>query len=519
MFFLAEICERGVEFMNKVVLLYMIALGIFAIPLYLFRNDIFSGMKEKRAYVRKEMKEKNLKKDKEKKIEVSASGHSAEQNDTKELLLDPRRNFLVRATEKALPSVVNIGTERLNRRNDLFFADDPLQTLFEDFLRTQENAKSFSLGSGFVIDESGLILTNAHVVDRASRIHVTLPCGVQGKAETAAFDSTNDIALVRLLNVPQNLPCSTFDFSGKLFLGETVIAAGNPFGLGSSISAGVLSGTKRSFSYNGRILFSDILQSDAIVYPGNSGGPLININGEVIGMNVSFYKNAPGIGFAIPVQRLLEHLLSWMIPERIKKLSFGLIPGYRREKEEKGYIYVQKIIAGTPADLAGLKEGEKIMKINGARVREPLALNRKLIRLDAGEKLVLETDKGKVYTISPRKFNSSDTLKRAEKRLGIRFAFLTEDIANKLRIPVKNGLVVSGFYNSFPAGRIRRGDVLVLLDGKRISVEKDLASILDSGKSGEYMTGVFLAPVPQKTTGDGAKDFPMHQYRIRLRLL
>ena len=504
--------------MGKAVILYIIAVGIFAIPLYLFRGDIFSGMKDKGAFVRKQMKGEKKIKTAEKRKELLSPEISAKRENSKEFIPDPRRNFLVRAIEKALPSVVNIGTERLNRRNDLFFADDPLQSLFEDFLRTQENAKTFSLGSGFVIDKSGLILTNAHVVDRASRIHVTLSGGVQGKAETVAFDSTNDIALVRLQIVPEDLPCSTFDFSGNLFLGETVIAAGNPFGLGSSISAGVLSGTKRSFSCDGRILFSDILQSDAIVYPGNSGGPLININGDVIGMNISFYKNAPGIGFAIPVQRLLEHLLSWMIPERIKKLSFGVIPGFRREKDGRGYIFIQKIIAGTPADLAGVKIGEKIIKIDGIKVSEPLSLNRKLIRLEAGEKITLETADGKVYTIAPRRFQSSDTLKRAEKQLGIQFAFLTEDIAEKLRIPVKSGLVVSGFYNTLPPGMIRRGDVLVMLDGKRISGEKDLAAMLDAGKSGEYMTGIFLTPVRRKT-GEDTKDLPMHQYRVRLRIL
>ena len=506
--------------MNKVILLYIIALGIFAIPIYLFRSDIFSGMKEKSAYIRKEIKEDGEKKKQKAETEevILSSVFAAGREKTKELFPDPRRNSLVCAIEKALPSVVNIGTERLNRKKDLFFADDPLQSLFEDFLRTQENAKTFSLGSGFVADWCGLILTNAHVVDRASRIHVTLSGGFQGEAEVVAFDSANDIALVRLLNVPEALPCSTFDFSGKLFLGETVIAAGNPFGLGSSISAGVLSGTKRSFSYGGRILFSDILQSDAIVYPGNSGGPLVNINGDVIGMNISFYKNAPGIGFAIPVQRLLEHLLSWMIPERVQKLSFGLIPGSRREKDGKEYIYVHKVIAGTPADLAGMKEGTKIAKINGEAVHDPLFLNRKLIRLGTGEKITLETDMGKVYRIAPRKFNSSDTLKRAEKKLGLFFAFLTDDIAREMGIPVKSGLVVSGFRDFISYGMIRRGDILVMLNGKRISGEKDLAAILDQGKPGEDMTGIFLSPVHPQKTGKDTESFPMQQYRVRLRL-
>ena len=206
-----------------------------------------------------------------------------------------RRNEVVRAIEKALPAVVNISTQRVIDSENLSDSDDfsALQRLFDKFLRSQKSSASYSLGSGCIIDPSGLIVTNAHVVERAAKIMITLNGGRNFEAEIVADNPLHDIALLKIRNPPRGLTAICCDDSGRLYLGETVIAVGNPFGLDSSITVGALSGTRRRFTYQGHVIFSDILQTDAIVYPGNSGGPLINIEGNMIGMNMSSYENAP----------------------------------------------------------------------------------------------------------------------------------------------------------------------------------------------------------------------------------
>ncbi|MBP5182458.1 MAG: trypsin-like peptidase domain-containing protein [Lentisphaeria bacterium] len=501
--------------MQKAVWIYLAALVIFALPIALFHKDILAGFREKKELLRKRETQKNLSRQAAEKplrpsvLPIPAGGETASPE------LTSRRNSLVRAIEKALPSVVNIGTERLSSRRHFFSEDDPIQQLFEDFLRTQEGTKNFSLGSGFVIDPSGLVVTNAHVVDRASRIHVTLSGGMTGEGRVLASDAANDIALLQLSGSPKNLPCSKFDLSGRLYLGETVIAAGNPFGLENSISAGVLSGTKRHFTYGGKILFSDILQTDAIVYPGSSGGPLIDIDGEVIGMNMSLYQNAPGIGFAIPAARILEHLASWVIPEKLHRLRLGLVPGVTKGKDGRYVLYVKKVLENTPAAASGIPEGAVVTAIDGKLLADPLSLNRRFVSLREGEKLSIGTADGKTYEMAPRRFLASDALEECRERLGLILTPLSENVAKKLLLPVKSGFLVSGI-TSKTADKLRRGDLLVVLDGKRIATLEDLVQALEKGRIGESMSAVFLSPVPEQKKKED-RFVPLLQYKLLLR--
>lgn len=514
--------------MKKTLLLYIPALAIFLLPILLFHKELLSGLQGKnlsRLHFQKQEEKKNII-EKPQAPDPAAEVKKNNLPSKEELSLSPslsgvemRRSLLVRAIEKTLPALVNIGTERLTSRRYFSSGADPLQQLFDDFLRTQENTKSFSLGSGFLIHPSGLIVTNAHVIDRASRIHVTLSDGTAGEGKIIARDMKSDVALLQLVRKDTNraLPYSNFDLSGILYPGETVIAAGNPFGLASSISAGILSGTKRHFSYGGRILFSDILQTDAIVYPGNSGGPLININGEVIGMNMSSYQNAPGIGFAIPAERIIKHLASWMIPERLHHLSLGLIPGIKKDSNGKYILYAAEIIPGTPAASSGLQAGEQILSVNQkSTLFDPLLLNRNFVTLSKGESLHIGTFNGKIYKLTPRAFMPEDTLARSRKRLKLVLAAITEPMAKELLLPVKNGLLVSGLLPETP-GRIKRGDLLVMLDNKRISSPEDLLPILDKKMPGERIKGVFLSPVPERRK-EGEKYSPLLQYNQILQI-
>ena len=407
-----------------------------------------------------------------------------------------RRNEVVRAIEMALPAVVNIGTERVLDTREMDDSGDIgiLQQLFDKFLRSQKSAASYSLGSGCIIDPSGLIVTNAHVVERAAKITITLNGGQSCEAEIIADNPMNDIALLKLKDPPPDLTAIRCDHSGRLYLGETVIAVGNPFGLDSSITVGALSGTRRRFTYHGHTIFSDILQTDAIVYPGNSGGPLINIEGNMIGMNMSSYENAPGIGFAIPLARIENILAKWMIPERFGHCSLGIIPGWGKNELGLRTIVVADVLPSSPASRAGLRKGIRILRFNGRKTNDLLTLSRKLIRLRRDEQITLDTSDG-TFRLALTGLLQGDPLRTAREKLGLDLTPVTAKLAGELGYPLDTGLLVASRMPETPR-EIKRGDLLLKLDSSAIHTPEDLGAKLKTIHYNDTVDAVFLTAVP-----------------------
>ena len=403
-----------------------------------------------------------------------------------------RRNEVVQAIEKALPAVVNISTERvLDSENPDDSGDiSVLQRLFDKFLRSQKSSTSYSLGSGCIIDPSGLIVTNAHVVDRAAKIIITLNGGKNYEAEIIADNPVNDIALLKIRNPPRNLPAIRCDNSGKLYLGETVIAVGNPFGLDSSITVGALSGTRRRFTYRGQVIFSDILQTDAIVYPGNSGGPLINIEGDMIGMNMSSYENAPGIGFAIPLFRIENILAKWMLPERFGFCSLGIVPAWQKDELGQRTVVIGDILPGSPAARSGVRKGVRISLFNGWKATDLLALSRKLIRIRKNDEVTLETSAG-TFRLTAAPLLSGDPLQGAKEKLALALTPLTPALMRELGYPLDSGLLVAERLPDTPP-EIKRGDLLLKLGSDSIRNANDLAARLKTLHYNDRVPAVFL---------------------------
>src|SRR3954471_24708886 len=212
-----------------------------------------------------------------------------------------RRTPLVSVVEKISPAVVNISAQATVREADPFFG------MFG--LGTERQAQS--LGSGLIIDRNGIVVTNAHVIEGASRITVTLLDGRELEADLLGLDRDADIAVLKVK--VSGLPALPLGRSSDLMIGETVVAIGNPFGLSNTVTTGVLSAVGRTVpSERGERLFTDFLQTDASINPGNSGGPLVNILGDVIGINSAIISGATGIGFAIPAaraRRVIDDLL------------------------------------------------------------------------------------------------------------------------------------------------------------------------------------------------------------------
>jgi serine protease Do len=296
-----------------------------------------------------------------------------------------RRTPVVEAVEKALPSVVNIGTEKLVKVQHA----DPLQQFrgemfdqfFRDFYARQmppEYRLSHSLGSGVIIDPLGYILTNFHVIERASKIQVTLADGHAYPAAFLAGDPINDLALIK---IEPAAPLTAVEFAADddALLGETVIALGNPFGLGHSVTVGVLSAKNREARYGDKVLYKDILQTDAAVNPGSSGGPLLNLDGQLIGLNVAIYQEAQNIGFAVPVKRTRDVLGRWLAPRTLKKATLGFEVMPRGDK-----LLVTQVVPDLKLSQGMVVEGDAITAVNRKPVATLFDYYRALLALQVG---------------------------------------------------------------------------------------------------------------------------------------
>ena len=283
-----------------------------------------------------------------------------------------RRNEIVEVVQKVSPAVVFIGTESevespfRGRRSPLeeFFGAPP-----------QQRQRQQGLGSGVIVDPSGIIITNDHVIRGASAIHVVLADGRELEAEVIGSDANNDLAVLKVSS-KQALPAAKLGTSADLMIGETVIAIGSPFGLSKTVTSGVVSATGRTFKADGRT-YNDFLQTDAAINPGNSGGPLLNVDGDVIGINTAIFASAQGIGFAIPadkVRRIVDELTRFgkVRPAWVGLETQDLSPRLSRQLGwDRTYgVVVSDVEPGSPADQAGIRRGDVLAEMGGSRISD-----------------------------------------------------------------------------------------------------------------------------------------------------
>lgn len=291
---------------------------------------------------------------------------------------------VVRVVRQVGPAVVNISTERaVERRVSPFgaFINDPFfERFYQDFFEVptrRVRQKLTSLGSGVIIHPKGYVVTNDHVVQRGSTIAVTLQDGRQFPARLVGADAESDLSVLLIEAEGETFPAIKAGRSDEVLLGETVIAIGNPFGFSNSVSTGLVSAVNRGMRLGGRE-FRDLIQTDAAVNPGNSGGPLLNLDGELIGINTAIFaaegQSNIGIGFAIPVDRvrrisrdLIEHgeVQGAWLGITLQDLSPDLSSAFGAEA---GAV-VLAVMEGSPASEAGLRKGDVIVSMAGRPVR------------------------------------------------------------------------------------------------------------------------------------------------------
>lgn len=373
---------------------------------------------------------------------------------TEEERRERRRDATVKAVMKAGQAVANISTERVvktrtYRRMDVF--DDFFEGFLPDRGRLQER-KTRSLGSGIIIDGSGYILTNAHVVAQASRIVVTLKNNESLNARLVNLSEDHDLALLKV-DSKKTLPTIALGRSKDLMIGETVIALGNPFGLENTVTRGVVSARDRRIVRSKKALPGTFLQTDAAINPGNSGGPLINIDAELVGINTAVHATGQGIGFAIPVDRIRKILNDLSKVETITDYWLGL------DFEEVGErVQVKRVVAGSPGDRANLARGDTLKLLGGEKVRSIFDVNKIILKNLGKQAMILELERsGKLYRAS-----LSPTLKPSvalvKKRLGLSVKSLKGG-----RPGTATGVLVKSVLKGGPGAKIgvAPGDIII----------------------------------------------------------
>ncbi len=291
---------------------------------------------------------------------------------------------------RVLPAVVNISvTEPVAPSDDPFATLPPqLQRQFRDQLRHREMQGA---GSGFIIDPSGYVVTNDHVVANADHIVVTLTDGTDLPATVVGADALTDVALLRV-HASKPLPFVTFGDSRGVSVGDWVVAAGNPFGLGGSITAGIVSARGRNI---GEGPFDDFIQIDAPINPGNSGGPVFDESGQVVGMNTAIVSptgGSVGIGFAIPseiVSRVVGELRS---SGRVERGWLGV--AIREESDPQGGVGIESVDRAGPAARAGVRPGDVVLAVDGASVDSANGLIKAISALPPGHEVRLRLRRG-----------------------------------------------------------------------------------------------------------------------------
>ncbi len=429
---------------------------------------------------------------------AASAGHGVEPD-------SPRNSPVVKAVAKAMPGVVNIGTEKMVqvRYTDPFLSmrGDLLDRFFSDFFGPPPLPGyriGHSLGSGVILDPRGYILTNYHVLERASRIAVILSDETRYDARIIAGDEFTDLALIK---IEPSRPLTALEFADDddLLLGETVIVLGNPFGLTHTVSVGVLSAKNRTAQYQGKELYRDILQTDAAVNPGSSGGPLLNLDGNLIGVNVAVYQEAQNIGFAIPIKRVRDLLGEWLSPERLKNLWLGFDIG--------DGLTISEVYEKTPAAAKGLIAGDVITAVDGVPVRTKYECNKAMLNKELGDIVELTVTRGVKQIEADLAFEDRPKPSGADlaaRRLGVTFG----DPGSQ-QSPYPMGLPVTQIEEDGPAAQagLKPGDWVSRINSSEIRTLDDAGAALQNVKTGDPVSlvavkleeqGAFM--VSQRTT-------------------
>ena len=429
-----------------------------------------------------------------------------------------RETAVVKAVREVSPAVVNISSAYEIRKRSSPFSGFGLNPFFEEFFsdffdpRFERRQQHTSLGSGVIIEgKKGLILTNAHVIQKTGTIKVMLKDELEFEASIVGVDPDSDLAVLKI-DSAKLLPAITMGSSDDLMIGETVIAIGNPFGFSHTVTTGVISAVNRSIRAEDRV-YHDFIQIDASINPGNSGGPLLNINGDLIGINTAIYAKAQGIGFAIPISKARKIISDLIQYGEVKQAWIGITVQNMDEKlalylkvPGKNGVIVKSVEAKSPAEKAGLRDSDIILSIGNKKITDVGDYESVTKSLAAGETLQVtlwRNNQQKTIAVKTKLFPLELAGELAFKLLGIKVDELTKKIRRTYRITAQEGVVISKLKKQSYLARIgaEPGDVIRQIDDYAIQNNEDfnkaivkfrrktsLTLLLQRGGQGYYIT-------------------------------
>jgi len=366
-----------------------------------------------------------------------------------------RMTPIVKAVQSARASVVNIRGEKTVTSENL--SAEPAN------LGRRVNG----MGTGVVIDPRGYIVTNYHVVDGVREIKVTLADKRQCIGRLVARDSETDLAIIKI-ELADKLPVIELGTSDDLMTGEWVIAVGNAYGYEHTVTRGIISALHREVQVSDAQFYDDLIQTDASINPGNSGGPLLNIDGQMIGINVAVRAGAQGIGFAIPVDKVMG-VVDRLLAERNGELTrHGLV--LKPANTQAGGVTVAAVDEQSPAEAAGLKPGDVITRIEDVEIARPTDFQRALLERPPGSRLAVRVRREDEpltleLTLAAAETQRSTAMQEAWNVLGLRLERIApEEFRRRYEnVTYRGGLTVTAVRPDSPASEqgIRCGDVLV----------------------------------------------------------
>ena len=414
--------------------------------------------------------------------------------------------------ERLMPSVVNISTTttvttRSNPFPFQFPPGSPFEDMFKDFGTPQER-KTSALGSGFIISDDGIVITNNHVIQGAEDVFVRVNGDQEFKAKILGADPGMDLAVLKIESDEKFVPVK-FGDSDKSRIGDWVIAIGNPFGLGGTVTAGIISARNRSI---GLSRYEDFIQTDASINQGNSGGPLFNMNGDVIGINTAILgqSGSIGIGFAIPsnsADRVIKQLIEFgetkrgWLGVRIQTVTKESAEVEKLDKP-RGAL-VASVADGSPSDKGGIKAGDIILEFDGKPIKEMVELPKIVAQTDVGKKVTVKVWRNKreiTKNIILGRLETSEDFKQKTiitekpKEVEIEGLKITVRLVDKKDLEERKlskdvtGVVITKIAQDSPVNYLETGNIIVEAQKKKINTIGDLENIVKITKRSSEKT-------------------------------
>ena len=418
--------------------------------------------------------------------------------------------------ERLMPSVVNISTTQtvVTKSNPFpgfeFPPGSPFEDMFKEF-GTPQKRKSSALGSGFIIDEKGIVITNNHVIQGAEDILVRVEGDKEYKAEVLGADPLSDIAVLKINSKDKFIPVK-FGDSDLARIGDWVIAIGNPFGLGGTVTAGIISARNRSI---GLSRYEDYIQTDASINQGNSGGPLFDMKGDVVGINTAILgqSGSIGIGFSIPsnsAKKVIDQLIEFgetkrgWLGVRIQIVTKEIADAEKLD-EPRGAL-VASVAEKSPSDKAGIKSGDIILEFNGTEIKEMKELPKIVAQTKVGKivevkvwrnkkEIIKKIKLGRLETSEDFKEKEKDKEKKTEsvfsevKSLKITVRLLTNKDIKERKLPNQTtGLVITNIAEDSPLNSLEINDIIIEVQKKRIRSKQDLDKIIEEALKSDQKT-------------------------------